>query len=149
MTRNVILQQSDSIENSGGLVWQLVLVLMASWTITYLMVVKGVEATGKIVYVTTTMPFIVLFILGVKGWTLPGAGVGISYFLTPKISYLSNIKVWSDAASEFFFQRLFYMNLFYQPLLRFQVQVFFTLSISYGGLLTFASYNKFNAPILR
>ena len=64
------------------------------------MVVKGVEGTGKIVYVTTTMPFVVLFILGVKGWTLPGAGVGISYFLTPKVSALSNIKVWSDAAGE-------------------------------------------------
>jgi SNF family Na+-dependent transporter len=29
------------------------------------------------------------------------------------------------------------------------VQVFYTLSCSYGGLLTYASFNKFNAPILR
>ena len=84
---------------------------MAAWAFTYLMVVKGVEGTGKIVYITTTMPFVVLFILGVKGWTLPGAGVGLSYFLTPKISHLSNIGVWSDAASEYLSSKSFQESL--------------------------------------
>ena len=27
--------------------------------------------------------------------------------------------------------------------------MFYTLSISYGGLMTYSSYNRFNAPILR
>lgn len=69
----------------------------------------------------------VLFILGVTGWTLPGAGKGIEFYLKPDFNRLFDINVWFDAA----------------------VQIFFTMSTSYGGLITLASYNRFNQNTLR
>ena len=34
-----------------------------------------------------------------KGWLLPGANIGIEYFIKPDFSKLANIGVWVDAAS--------------------------------------------------
>lgn len=68
-----------------------------------------------------------LIILGVKGWTLEGAGRGIEYYIKPNMARLLDINVWFDAA----------------------VQIFFTMSTSYGGLIALASYNKFNQNTLR
>ncbi len=58
---------------------------------------------------------------------LEGAGVGIKFYIYPDFNRLKDYNVWTDAA----------------------VQIIFTLSVSYGGLLTLASYNKFNHNILR
>jgi SNF family Na+-dependent transporter len=58
---------------------------------------------------------------------LDGAGIGISYFIKPDLAMLTQSTVWKDAA----------------------VQVFFTLSLSYGGLIALSSYNKYNHDILR
>jgi SNF family Na+-dependent transporter len=87
------LQKSESIEEPKGLIWQLVLSLIGAWFITFCLIAKGVEGTGKIVYVTTTFPYIILFILGVQGWTLDGASVGIKYYLTPNMARLTDIEV--------------------------------------------------------
>lgn len=56
---------------------------------------------------------------------LPGAYIGIEFYIYPKWEKLLEIGVWRDAA----------------------VQIFFTLSLCYGGLPTLASYNKFNHRI--
>lgn len=63
----------------------------------------------------------VLVILFVRGITLPGAFEGIAFYLRPDFSRLMSAQVWGDAA----------------------VQVFFALSPAWGGLITLASYNKF------
>ena len=81
----------------------------------------------KIVYFTSLFPYVVLLILGINGWTLPGAGKGIEFYIKPDFSKLADITVWFDAA----------------------VQIFFTMSCSYGGLITLASYNRFNQNTLR
>ena len=65
------------------------------------------------------MVLITLFIFGL---TLPGAANGIHYYLTPDFQKLKEIGVWVDAAT----------------------QIFFSLSVSCGGLITLSSYNKFN-----
>lgn len=68
-----------------------------------------------------------LLILGINGWLLTGASKGIEFYLKPDFSKLSDVNVWFDAA----------------------VQIFFTMSTSYGGLITLASYNKFSQNTLR
>ncbi len=83
--------------------------------------------SGKIVYFTAIFPYIVLLILGIYGWTLEGADLGVYYFLKPDLEKLNKITIWKDAA----------------------VQVFFTLSLSYGGNIALASYNKFQNNLLR
>lgn len=49
-------------------------------------------------YFTALFPYLVLFILGIRGVFLDGAGIGIEYFLKPKLEKLSEIVVWRDAA---------------------------------------------------
>lgn len=97
----MVLEKSDSIDDSGGLVWQLVLALLVAWLLIFAMVAKGVQGTGKIVYVTTTAPYVILLILGIQAWTLPGASTGLAFYLKPDGSKLGQLKVWSDAASKY------------------------------------------------
>ena len=78
-------------------------------------------------YVTSTFPYIVLTILLCVGLSKPGSGKGIAYFVTPKWEKLKDINVWKDAAT----------------------QIFYSLSASWGGLITLSSYNQFNNNILR
>lgn len=49
--------------------------------------------SSQIVYVTATMPYIILTILLVRGVMLPGAGMGIKYFITPDLAKLTNPQV--------------------------------------------------------
>lgn len=79
------------------------------------------------VYFTATFPYIVLIILLVRGATLDGAKDGIEFYLKPDWELLKKPKVWADAAG----------------------QVFFSLSVGLGGLMSFASYNKFHNNIYR
>ena len=44
-----ILQKSDGLENSEGLVWQLVLTLFLAWAIVFLCMFKGIKSSGKVV----------------------------------------------------------------------------------------------------
>ncbi|CAG0895521.1 unnamed protein product [Darwinula stevensoni] len=124
---NYILEISEGIEDPGPLVWKLVLCVLLSWFIVFLCISRGVQSVGKVVYFTATFPFLMLFALLIRGVTLPGAVDGILFYITPKWEKLLDFSVWSDAA----------------------VQIFYSLGPGWGGLITMASYNKFNNNIQR
>ena len=109
-------------DNFGGLQWSLVGCLLAAWVIVCLSLIKGVQSSGKVVYFTAIFPFVVLVILFFQAIFLPGAAEGISFYLTPDFEKLLNSQVWQDAA----------------------VQIFYSLGPATGGLVTLASYNKFD-----
>ncbi|XP_055899303.1 sodium- and chloride-dependent glycine transporter 1-like isoform X3 [Biomphalaria glabrata] len=117
-----ILGVTESIEDIGGLQWQIVLCLLLTWTLTFLSLSKGVKSVGKVVYFTALFPYVVLTILFFRGVTLDGAKDGIIYYLTPKFDKLIVAETWVKAA----------------------VQIFFALSPAWGGLITLSSYNKFH-----
>lgn len=65
----------------------------AAWAIIYLVTIKGVKSSGKVVYVTGTLPYIMLTIFVIRGITLPGSMEGLRYYLLPEWSRLTDPKV--------------------------------------------------------
>uniref|UniRef100_A0A6Q2X032 Transporter n=1 Tax=Esox lucius TaxID=8010 RepID=A0A6Q2X032_ESOLU len=121
-TRNVLeIHRSDGLRNVGGIRWQLMLCLFLIFTIVYFSLWKGVKTSGKVVWVTATLPYVVLFILLIRGATLPGAWKGVVFYLQPKWEKLFETSVWVDAAA----------------------QIFFSLGPGFGVLLALSSYNPF------
>ncbi|KAL2080627.1 hypothetical protein ACEWY4_024420 [Coilia grayii] len=114
------LNTSASIEDSGGLQWWIVLSLVCAWTVLYVCCLRGIETTGKAVYITSTLPYVVLTIFLVRGLTLKGSTSGIIYLFTPNLEELMNPKTWLDAGA----------------------QVFYSFSLASGGLISFSSYNS-------
>ena len=78
--------------------------------------------SGKVVWITATMPYALLFILLVRGLMLPGASDGIHFYLVPDLERLKESEVWIDAA----------------------VQIFYSVGAGFGVHLAYASYNKFD-----
>ncbi|XP_037083228.1 sodium- and chloride-dependent GABA transporter 1-like isoform X2 [Pollicipes pollicipes] len=118
---NYMLQITDSVEDQGTVVWQLALCSCLCWLVVYFCIFRGVKLVGKVVYFTATFPFIMLFVLFVRGVTLPGAADGIKFYLTPDFNRLTEFKVWADAA----------------------VQIFYSLGPGWGGLIMMSSFNRF------
>ncbi|XP_053323289.1 sodium-dependent neutral amino acid transporter B(0)AT1 [Spea bombifrons] len=114
------LNISTSIDDSGNLQWWLVLCLACAWGVLYVCTIRGIETTGKAVYVTSTLPYVVLTIFLIRGLTLKGSVNGIKYLFTPDVSELANPVTWLDAGT----------------------QVFYSFSLAFGGLISFSSYNS-------
>lgn len=122
-----VLRISSGIDETGSIVWQLMLCLLLCWVIVFFVLIRGISSLGKVVYFTSTFPYILLTIMLIRGVTLEGAATGIEYYLRPQWEKLAEIQVWSDAAS----------------------QIFYNLSACTGGLIAMASYNKFKNNCLR
>ncbi|XP_077446267.1 sodium-dependent neutral amino acid transporter B(0)AT1-like [Stigmatopora argus] len=114
------LNTSTSIDESGGLQWWMVLSLVAAWTVLYVCCIRGIETSGKAVYITSTLPYVVLTIFLIRGLTLKGSVAGIKFLFTPDVDELMNPGTWLDAGA----------------------QVFYSFSLAFGGLISFSSYNS-------
>jgi NSS family neurotransmitter:Na+ symporter len=109
----------------GGISFPVILGLIVVWLCVFLILYKGVSRIGKVVAITVPLPTILLIILTIRGLTLPGALDGISYYLTPDFSRLGDVNVWLSAYA----------------------QVFFSLSIAQGIMITYASFLKKKSDI--
>ncbi|XP_045899053.1 sodium- and chloride-dependent GABA transporter 2-like [Micropterus dolomieu] len=116
------LRISPGIDHMGSLNWDLALCLFIAWVMCYFCIWKGVKSTGKVVYFTATFPYLMLIVLLIRGLTLPGAGIGIQFYLYPDLGRLADPQVWMDAGT----------------------QIFFSYAICLGSLTALGSYNKYN-----
>ena len=98
-----MLKETESIGESGGLVPLIVAGLFISYVLVYFSIWKGVESTGKVVYFTALLPYVILLILLFRGLTLEGSGTGLYYLFSPDFSKLANIKVWRDGVNQVIF----------------------------------------------
>lgn len=87
----------------------------------------GVRSAGKVSYFLALFPYVVITILLVRACTLPGAINGIIYFLKPQWDKILDPKVWYAAVT----------------------QCFFSLSICFGNIIMYSSYNKFRHNVHR
>ncbi|XP_072849442.2 sodium-dependent proline transporter isoform X3 [Pogona vitticeps] len=118
---------SSGLGDPGPVRWPLALCLLLAWTVLFLCLLKGIRSSGKVVYVTATFPYVVIVVLIIRGATLEGSLEGVCFYLSADWSRLWSARVWNDAAS----------------------QLFYSLGIGFGGLLSMASYNPFNNNVIR
>ncbi|XP_035824766.1 sodium- and chloride-dependent creatine transporter 1-like [Aplysia californica] len=78
-----ILESSPGFAYPDGLPWHTVLGLVVASIIVVLCIIKGVQSVGKVVYVTATLPYILITVLVIKGSTLSGAMEGIIFYVKP------------------------------------------------------------------
>jgi len=101
-----------------GSLWPLVTffaTILITGLIVRLDILRGIERANR--YIMPLLAVSMLVMLA-KAITLPGAAEGLAYYLTPDIPALSDPALWVQAAG----------------------QVFFSLSIGFGTLLTYGSY---------
>ncbi|GFO09380.1 sodium- and chloride-dependent glycine transporter 1-like [Plakobranchus ocellatus] len=122
-----VLQLSSGIEEPGNMRWELMGCLALAWLCVFFCLFKGVKVLGKVMHFAAPFPYLVLLVLLVRGCTLPGAIDGIRFYIVPRWEKLADYQVWGDAA----------------------LQIFYSVGMAWGGIITMASYNKFNNNVYR
>ena len=94
---------------------------------TYFTIFKSIKSVGISVYVTTILPYVLLFVFFVKGISLEGCSKGWVYLFTPDWSKILTFQIWKEAAA----------------------QVIFSCNIGSGYMIFFASNRPKNENILK
>ncbi len=113
------LQVSDSPFQVGRIIWPVFAAITAVWLINWYICYKGVSG-GIEKFNKIFLPALVaiMIIIVIRGVTLPGATMGLNKLLTPDWSKVLDTKVWISAYG----------------------QVFFSLSLALGVMMTYSSY---------
>ena len=104
----------------NGISIPVLLGLISIWFFIFIILYKGVKRIGKVVAWTVPIPTILIIILTIRGLTLPGSIDGLAYYLTPDFSKLLDGNVWIAAYA----------------------QVFFSLGVAQGIMITYSSFLK-------
>ncbi len=124
---NNVLQRTGSPSELGSISIVLVIALSLVWITLFFCVFRGIKSVGRIVWVSMPLSLILLLVLFFRAITLEGALNGISYYLRPNFSLLLSLDLWVAAVS----------------------QVFFSLSLGFGVMIAYASFNSPKQSITR
>lgn len=108
---------------------------MLTWFCCWLCTFQGVKISGYVVWFTVPMPVIFVFIMVLNGFTLKNSDYGFRMYLKgyendEEIDVWEKLQtpaIWSEACG----------------------QIFFTLSICWGVMVSYASYMDRNAPVIK
>ena len=132
-TKDIWNIKSDITDGLGVPDASLMAALAVVWFLLYVCMRSGLRGQGKVSYFTAIVPYVILIIMLVKGLTLDGAWNGIKFFFTP---------VWKDEEEKI---TLLNLEVWYAAI----TQSFYSLTIGFGCLGTYAKYNKFRHPTSR
>ncbi|WJZ02210.1 sodium-dependent transporter [Corynebacterium freiburgense] len=115
------LQVDAETTFSFSIVGQIAIALGLVWVLAIVVLAMGVdEGIGKVSKIFMPILTVLFIIVVVQALFLPGAATGLNAFFTPEWSTLSNPSVWVAAYG----------------------QIFFSLSVGFGIMLTYSSYLK-------
>lgn len=110
---------NGDIWNIGGINGSILIVLTAIWLFVFFVlfrgVKKGIEKANKLLL---PLLILMLFVITIRGITLPGAEIGLNTLFEPNWIKIADPQVWLNAYG----------------------QIFFSLSIGYGVMITYSSY---------
>lgn len=115
--------------------WQVFLSAMLTWVICFFCTFQGVKISSYVVWVTVPLPVVLVFIMVMNGFTLKNSDYGFRMYLKgysndQPVDLDAKLKtevMWAEACG----------------------QIFFTLSICWGVMVSYASYIDENAPIIK
>lgn len=118
----------DKEAGLGGLQWNLVFSLLGFWVLVLLSAGFGKKVLAKVVYVTVTLPVVLVAILVARAVFLDGAADGIEFYIGKfEASKLTDFTVWATACS----------------------QILFSLSPGFGTAITYSSYTRPKEDVYR
>lgn len=113
------LHLSSSPFEFGGIIWPIFIGIACIWIINWLICYKGIKGgIEKVNKVLLPSLIIIMIIIAIRGVTLEGASLGLNTLFTPDWSKVLDPKVWIAAYG----------------------QVFFSLSLAMGIMITYSSY---------
>ncbi len=98
-----ILGKTEGVTQPGPIQTGLLLSLMATYIAVMFCLRNGLRSVSKVIRITATAPFLLLFIILVRSITLPGAAQGLTALFVPDWSALLDLKIWQAALGQSFF----------------------------------------------
>lgn len=97
------LHISDSVDHLDAINWPVLICFSFAWIFIFFTMYRGIQSSGRVVYFTVSIPYVVLSIFLIRAVTLRGAGTGIAHMFTPKLYMLWDPLIWLKAAVSFLF----------------------------------------------
>ncbi|MCJ7447737.1 MAG: sodium-dependent transporter [Bacteroidales bacterium] len=114
---NNVLQLPDKQFQFNNINLFSILCLFIIWLVSFLILRRGLKGLSKALLLTVPLPFILIVIIALRGFSLPGGKEGVEYFLKPDVTKIVKLDVWAAAAS----------------------QVILSLSLGMGQMIVYAS----------
>ncbi|XP_046572916.1 sodium- and chloride-dependent glycine transporter 1-like [Haliotis rubra] len=122
-----VLNISNGLEHLGSIQWPLAGCLVVTNAILFLWVVQGIKVSGKLVYITVIIPYILIAVFLIQGCLLPGSLQGMYYYIYPNFEMLLEPRVWIEACG----------------------YALFSVGVSTGCIITMSGHNKKHNNCLR
>ncbi|XP_058530430.1 orphan sodium- and chloride-dependent neurotransmitter transporter NTT5 isoform X2 [Ochotona princeps] len=97
-----MLNASDEIQPDGLPVLHLSMSLFLTWAIVCISMIRGLRSTGKMLYVSVSLSYVILFCLLIRSLLLEGSQYGLQRLLNAEAKALYSMEVWRRAGNQLF-----------------------------------------------